>query len=119
MAYKSGDDWTGNNKGRPPGSKTSDIRHVLAKELAEQVKGDTVEIVQILIAQAKLHKEWAIKLYVNGILPYVLGKPKPEVDDDGVDHSEIAVSLAKTVPREVLDKMIELMNGVEDKGHEI
>jgi hypothetical protein len=113
MAFKSGKEWTGNTKGRPIGSKTSDIRNVLAKQLAEQVHGDTIEIVQILIAQAKLQKEWAIKLYVNGILPYCLGKPKAEVDEDGVDHSEIALSLAQTFPKEVLDKMRELMTGVE------
>jgi hypothetical protein len=113
MAFKKGDDPNRNIKGRPIGSKTSDIRNVLAKELAQQIHGDTIEIVQILIAQAKLHKEWAIKLYVNGILPYVLGKPKAEVDDEGVDNSEIALSVAKAYPREVIDKIRELMTGVE------
>lgn len=109
MAYKSGKEWNGNKNGRPVGTKTTDIRNVLAKELAQQIHGDTKEIIQILIAHAKQEKEWAIKLYVNGILPYCLGKPKAEVDDEGVDNSEMVIRLAESVPAELIDKMKQML----------
>jgi hypothetical protein len=118
VGFKTGYDPHRRLTGRPKGSKTSDIRTVLAKELAEQIHGDTVEIVQILIKHAKAEDQWAIKLYVNGILPYVLGKPKPDTDEEP-DDDIMAQELANTLPGDVLGQIRELIVNSQDmKGQE-
>lgn len=115
MTFKPGDAWNGNNKGRPLGSKTSDIRHVLAKELARDIHEDTKEIVQLVIQEAKLRKEWALKLYINGILPYCLGKPKSE-DVEEADNNSMAKSLATSLSGDVLGQIKELI--MKSQGEE-
>lgn len=115
MAYESGNAWTGNNKGRPLGSKTSDIRHILAKELARDIHEDTKEIIQLVISEAKLRKEWALKLYINGILPYCLGKPKSE-DEKEVNDNSMAQSLAANLPADVLGQIRELILNSQEKN---
>lgn len=118
MGFKTGYDPNRRLTGRPIGSKTSDIRNVLAKELSQQIHGDTLEIVQILIKHAKAENQWAIKLYINGILPYCLGKPKPEADEE-VDDDVMAQELANTLPGDVLGQIRELIVNSQDmKGQE-
>jgi len=108
MKFKSGAEWNGNKNGRPNGSKTSDIRHILAKELARDIHEDTKEIVQIVIGEAKLKKEWALKLYINGILPYCLAKPKNE-DEKDVDDNLMAQNMVGNLPTDVLGQIRDLI----------
>jgi len=115
MAYKSGSEWKGNNKGRPFGSKTSDIRNTLARELATEIHGDTKEIIQLVIQEAKMRKEWALKLYINGILPYLLGKPKAEEEEGQNDNKTLALNLATNLPAEILGQIRQLILKSQEK----
>lgn len=102
MTFGTGANWNGNKNGRPKGS--GDLRNKLGKELALHVKGDTLDIVYRLIEHAKADEQWAIKLYINAVLPYVLGKPKPEIEEEADDmkHAEAVNHLAKLSDKKLL-----------------
>lgn len=106
MAFQKGDKWRGNNKGRPVGTKTTDIRHVMSKELAVEIHGSLREIVHILIGHALNHDEWAVKLFINGVLPYCLAKPKVEIEEEEIRHIELVDRLS-ALPN---DKLLSIHN---------
>lgn len=106
--FQSGAKWTGNRRGRPVGTKTTDIRHVMSKELAVEIHGSLKEIVHILIGHAINHEEWAVKLFINAVLPFCLAKPKVEGDGDGeeIKHIELVDKLS-ALPN---DKLLAIRN---------
>ena len=94
--FKPGVGWNGNKHGRPKGSG-SDIRNAISKRLAENHMEDTKEILNLLISHAKEGEQWALKLFINGILPYFLVKPKPVVEEEyeEMKHAETIDQLSK------------------------
>ena len=102
MAFKGGNEWKGNAKGRPVGSKGIDLRNSLTKQLAVDVHGDTREIIYRIIEHAKNDDIWALKLFVSSILPYFLSKPKSDVDDSDTASADRMIEKLTVIPSDTL-----------------
>jgi hypothetical protein len=80
MKFQSGDAWTGNRNGRPKGPC---IRTKITKKILHG-EGDTfAQVISDLGKVAKTGDRWAVEKYVHYLAPYILLKPKTEVDITG------------------------------------
>jgi hypothetical protein len=80
--FGSGEDWNGYRGGR---TKIPDFRSKFTQELLEANFEDAKHIVGSLVRYCKDGEQWALKLYCSTVLPYMLIKPKTEVDIGGAD----------------------------------
>lgn len=81
--FGSGEDWNGYRGGR---KKVPDFRSKFTQELLEANFEDTKVIIGSLVAHCKIGEQWALKLYCSTVLPYMLIKPKTEVDIGSSDN---------------------------------
>jgi hypothetical protein len=110
--FGSGDDWNGNKSGRP---KSPDFRAKFTQELIESSFDDTKNIVGQVARFAMDGEQWALKLYCSTVLPYMLIKPKTEMEVTGTNNNEL-VEMLKTIPTE---KLIAFQNKVAELAREI
>jgi hypothetical protein len=92
--FGSGDDWNGNKSGRP---KSPDFRAKFTQELLESSFDDTKHIVGQVARFAMDGEQWALKLYCSTVLPYMLIKPKTEMEVTETNNNELVEKL-KTMP---------------------
>ncbi len=102
MVFRAGkENWKesgGNYRGRP---SIPDFRIDITKDIIKLHVKDTQDILKIVIEEAKQHKQWALKLYISSVLPYILVKPKTEMDITS-DSSSDFVDKIKNLPVERL-----------------
>lgn len=77
MKFQSGDKWAGNRNGRPKGT---DVRAKLTKQIVESHTDTIAQVLYDLGEQAKTKDRWAVEKYIHYLAPYLLIKPKSEVD---------------------------------------
>jgi len=102
MRFKSGDEWTGNRNGRPKGP---DIRARFTKEIVSEHTETLAKVLRDLGELAKTQDRWAVEKYVHYLLPYLLVKPKTEVDISSVDNvvSETTEVMARLSPDKITE----------------
>lgn len=77
MKFQAGEAWSGNRNGRPKGP---DVRSKFTKKIVESHSETLEQILHDLGEQAKTQDRWAVEKYIHYLSPYLLVKPKSEVD---------------------------------------
>lgn len=84
MKFQAGEAWRGNKDGRPKGP---DARAKFTKHIVESHSDTLAQVLKDLGEQAKTQDRWAMDKYIHYLVPYLLVKPKTEVDIGGVDNT--------------------------------
>ena len=102
MGFKSGKEWNGNSKGRPP---VPDFRAEFTKEFVESTYDKSLDLVDRVYDYALSGEKWAYQLWFSQISPYSLIKPKTEVDIGSTNKvvSETTETLAKLSPEKIAE----------------
>lgn len=84
MKFQAGEAWRGNKDGRPKGP---DARAKFTKHIVESHSDTLAQVLKDLGEQAKTQDRWAMDKYIHYLVPYMLVKPKTEVDIGSVDNT--------------------------------
>ena len=107
--FASGDQWKGNRNGRPKGS-IDDFRNKLSRQLAQDHETELRDTIKQVFKFCQQEEKWAIKLVINSLLPYFLGKPKPPVEEEAEAHNPQTLDLLSQLSDEKLLAIQKIIN---------
>lgn len=108
MKFQAGEAWRGNKDGRPKGP---DARAKFTKHIVESHSDTLAQVLKDLGEQAKTQDRWAMDKYIHYLVPYMLVKPKTEVDIGSVDTLSETIDIMTTLSPEKITEIGKIIYG--------